>query len=705
MKSKNWNIAKPDGDAIRRLSGEGGYPLLTAAVLCARGITTMEGARAFLSTSLSGLQDPWLLPDMAKAVAALSAALEAGERIAVFGDYDVDGITSTCVLVRYLRSRGADCLYYIPDRLTEGYGLNKSALQQLKDSGVSLVVTVDTGITALEEIAFANDIGLRVVVTDHHECKDEMPPALAVVNPKRLNSAYPFSELAGVGVAFKLICALAGEENQRSVIESYIDLVAVGTIADVMPLVGENRIIVAWGLQRLQRTQNPGLRMLIREAGVEERRMTSSLVSFTLAPRINAAGRMGCADKAVQLFLTEDEALAQELSALLCCQNRQRQNEENQILQQAYETLKTEYHPETDRIIVLWGENWHHGVVGIVSSRISDRYGCPTVLISMEGDVGKGSGRSVRGFNLFDALEHSSRYLERFGGHALAAGLTIQREHLEDFKACITEYARENLNEEDAIPVVDIDCMIRPDHITFEAIRDLGMLEPYGMGNPEPVFCIREMRVEEITPISSDRHLKMTLSKDGLSFTALLFGTGSGGCPVVTGNAVDAAFSLSINTFRGHQTIQLMLRDIRLSASELYQDKCLLECYSAFINNGALTRPQIARLYPERPDLVAVWRHLISRSRREQGKLTAPYNTLSRRIEYESRRDINIGKLFVCLDVFAESRLLDYHFKNDMLHIELLPFQGKADITKSVVLATLRQIKKQDADIPSGRSE
>lgn len=691
MRTKQWNIAKLDGNAVRALSQEGGYPLLTAAVLCSRGMDTPEAAADFLAADFSRLNDPLLLPDMEKAVQIIRDAVDAGERIAVFGDYDVDGITSTCVLVRYLRSLYADCTFYIPDRLTEGYGLNCSALQKLRDEGVSLVITVDSGITAMEEAAFAKKIGLKMVITDHHECMDQLPDALAIVNPKRPDSRYPFQELAGVGVAFKLICALAGPEYLSDVLDNCLDLVAVGTIADVMPLRGENRAIVANGLQYLVHTDNPGLRMLMREAGVEEKRMTASVVSFTLAPRINAAGRMGCAQMAAELFLTNSLSRAAEIAAMLCQQNKERQNEENAILEQAYAVLQKEYDPEEDRMIVLWGEEWHHGVIGIVSSRISDRYGCPTVLISLDGDRGKGSGRSVRGFNLFEALEHSAGFLEKFGGHALAAGLTIERENLPAFKQCICDYAKENIRQEDTAPILDVDCMIRPEHVSMESIRGLRILEPYGMGNPEPVFGMREMVVEEITPISSDRHLKMLLSKNGIFFTAMLFGTGSGGCSVVQGNIVDAAFSLEINHFRGKSTIQLMLKDIRLSACELKKDHTLMKSYSTFIDGDAITAGEVDRLYPDRRDLVAVWRHLNSRA--ENKRLSAPYNTLSRRIEWESKRDINIGKLFVCLDVFSESRLLSYHFKNGLVNVRLLPYTGKADISKSVVLSTLRRMK------------
>lgn len=691
MKTKQWTISRPDPERVRLLVEQCGYPGLVASVLAARGLEQPEAARQFLCSDLTGLHDPLLLPDMAQAVELIEQSIRAGERIAVFGDYDVDGVTSTCTLIRYLRARGADCLYYIPDRLSEGYGLNAQAMHTLAERGVQLMITVDSGITAIEEIALARSLGMKVVVTDHHECKDELPNANAVVNPKRPDSRYPFSDLAGVGVAFKLVCAMEGPDNLRRVVRDYIDLVAVGTIADVMTVTGENRVIVAHGLEAMQSTQNIGLRMLMREAGVENRRMTSGIVSFTLAPRINAAGRIDCATKAAELFLTEDISIAQDIAALLCRQNRERQDAENEILKQAYETLKTEYHPDEDKMIVLWGEQWHHGVIGIVSSRISDRYGCPTILISLDGDKGKGSGRSVGSFNLFEALEHSAQFLEKFGGHALAAGLTVSRDQLVPFKQSICAYAREHIREEDLIPVLPVDCEIRPQWITLEAVRGLSVLEPYGMGNPQPVFCMYEMRVEEITPISSDKHLKFQLSKDGILFTAMLFGTGTNGCAAVVGSIVDVAFHLDINTFRGVNTVQLMIKDLKLSRCEREKDKKLWLSYSRFMDGGEIGADEVDRLYPDRPDLVAVWRHIISRA--SDSRLSVPFLGLSRRIEWETKRDINIGKLFVCLDVFAESQLINYHYKNDQVNIFLKPYQGKADISRSVVLATLRRMK------------
>lgn len=689
MKTKRWVIAAPDEARVRALAAAGGYAPLTAAVLSARGIDTPDAAAAYLSCDTAGLHDPLLLADMGKAVAVVEGALRRGERIVVYGDYDVDGVTATCTLVDYLRSRGAKCDYYIPNRLREGYGLSRAAMQELYDKGARLLITVDSGITADEEIATARALGMQVVITDHHECHDTLPAADAVVDCKRPDCTYPFDSLAGVGVAFKLVCALEGDT--QVILDRYADLVALGTVADVMPITGENRIIVAAGLKKLAETGNIGLEMLLREAGMKNRRLTSSTISFVLAPRINAAGRMGRAELAAELFLTHDPVHAQALAAQLCEQNKLRQNEENQILQQALTRLRTEYNSIEDKIIVLAGEGWHHGVIGIVCSRLCDRYGCPVVLIALDKDgTGKGSGRSVGGFNLFDALTSCEDLLERYGGHALAAGLTVDVGNIDALRDRLRAYAETHVTMAELVPQLHIDCMVRPDWLTIEQIEGLATLEPYGMRNPEPIFCMKDMVVEDITPISSDRHVRMTLIKDGVRFSAIWFGTGAGGLGFVEGNYVDAAFHLEINEFRGRRSVQLTLCDAQLSDCEHLADQKLLNVYNTYMADGPLTAREARLLLPDRGDLVAVWRHITCRA--EDGRLSVPDGALSRRVAWESRRDINIGKLFVCLDVFSESGLISYHFKEGMVNILLKPYEGKADISGSVVLATLQSM-------------
>lgn len=689
MKTKRWVVATPDAACVRALAHDCGLAPLTAAVLAARGMHTAQDVQNYLSSDQKQMHDPFLCIDMDKAVAAVRETIAQGEHIVVYGDYDVDGITATCIMVDYLRSKGASCEYYIPNRLSEGYGLSREAMQQLYERGARLLITVDSGITANEEIAAARALGMKVVITDHHECHDKLPEAEAVVDCKRTDCSYPFGSLAGVGVAFKLICALEGDAE--SMLVRYADLLALGTVADVMPIVGENRIFVAAGLKKMAATSCVGLEMLMRETGMKNKRLTSSSISFVLAPRINAAGRMGHAELAAELFLTRDPVRAQELAVQLCERNKQRQNEENQILEQALERLRTEYNPLEDKVIVLAGKGWHHGVIGIVCSRLCDRYGCPVVLIAVDEDgIGKGSGRSIKGFNLFDALTSCEDLLEQYGGHELAAGLTVDEDKIDALHTCLREYAESHVTMADLIPQLHIDCMIEPEWITLQGIEALSVLEPYGMQNAEPVFCMKEMIVEDITPISSDRHVRLTLHKDGNRWSAMLFGTGVGGLGFAQGNMVDAAFHLEINEFRGKRSVQLTLCDVRLSECESLADQKLLNLYHTYMADEVLTAREARVLLPERSDLVAVWRHIASRA--DNGRLTVLSNALSRHISWESRREINIGKLFVCLDVFSESSLISYHFKEGMLNILLKPYEGKADISGSVVLATLQRM-------------
>ena len=690
MKIKKWVTATADNASARALADACGFSPLAALVLCARGLDTPEKATHFLCVDAEQLHNPLLLCDMEKAVAEIHSAILAQEKIVVFGDYDVDGVTATCVLVDYLQSVGANCAFRIPDRMSEGYGLSKDAMKELADEGTKLIITVDSGITAVEEIAYANTLGLRVVITDHHECHGTLPPAVAVADPKRQDSTHPFTDLAGVGVAFKLVCALSGDTQEM--LSRYADLVAMGTVADVMPIINENRVIVAAGLESMPKTKRAGLSMLLREAGQMEKKLTSSTISFVLAPRINAAGRLGQATRAVELFLTKDEARAQELAIWLCQQNKNRQATEAEILEQALQKLRKEYNPLEDSVIVLAGENWHHGVIGIVCSRICDRYGSPTVLIALDGDEGKGSGRSVQGFNLFEALGSCEDILEKFGGHELAAGLTIRRQWISQLKERLEQYARNFACASDMMPVLHIDGMIAPEYITKQNIEGLSALEPFGPQNGQPIFCMQNMQVEEITPISSDRHVRLSLMKDGIFFTAMLFGTGVGGCGFAQGNLVDIAFHAEINEYRDRANIQLVLQDVRLSECELLADQKLLSIYTRYMNDQTLSEMEANILLPDRADLVCVWRHIISRA--DNGRLSVPDSALSRRIQWESKRDINIGKLFVCLDVFSESKLLSYHFKDGLVNIVQKPFEGKADISGSVVLATLKSMSK-----------
>lgn len=693
MKRKKWLLTAESDACISTLAGELGLSRLTARVLAARGFDTLNKARTFLNQGLDGIHDPYLLEDMDLAVAEIRRAIRERVKIAIYGDYDVDGVTATCIMIQYLRAQGADCTYYIPDRLGEGYGLNTAAIQSLYDDGCRLLITVDSGITAEEEAQFAKALGLRLIITDHHECKEALPEAVAVVNPRRPDSKYPFRELAGVGVAFKLICALEQHRSLEELLRQYADVVAVGTIADVMPLTGENRVIVSYGLRYLQTTKNQGLRALMQKLGMDARTVNSNAVSFTMAPRINAAGRLGAASSAARMFLTRDPSEAAALAEHLCDLNHQRQEEENGIYEQIMARIQANPELTRGRTMVLWGDGWHNGVIGIVSSRLSDRYGLPCILISMNGDQGKGSGRSIKGFNLYAALEKNASLLEKYGGHELAVGLTVRRENLEALRQALEDYAFSG-EVEDVTPSISVDCRVQPEELSLSEVQGLSVLEPFGMGNSQPVFMMSDVQIEEITPISHDRHVKLHLSKNGRYFYAFAFGMGARSCRFVKGDTLDIAFSAEINHYRGNRSVQLVIRDIKWAQREEQTDAQSLALYEAFQSGGILKQEEASLLTPTRDDLVAVFRHI--KANAEEGTLCASAATLYRKVRYESRPcgGMNAGKLMVCLDIFRECKIFSYEQAENELVIRLLNYQGKADINGSSVLKRLMTMLK-----------
>ena len=565
MKAKRWMIAEPDAGGVRRLAQEMHCAPLTAAVLSARGIENAAAARAFLSCARSGLHDPFAMHDMDRAVGVIRGAIERGERIVVYGDYDVDGITATCTLVDYLRTAGAACEYYIPNRLSEGYGLTRQAMEELYRRGTRLMITVDSGITANEEIALARELGMKVVITDHHECHDELPEAEAVIDCKQAGDPYPFDSLAGVGVAFKLICALDGDTD--AMLDRYADLVALGTVADVMPIVGENRILVAEGLQRMEKTRNIGLQRLLAEAGMAERHLTASTISFVLAPRINAAGRMGKADLAAELFLTQDMDRAIRLAVELCEQNKLRQTTENEILNQALTQLRGEYDPAGDKMIVLAGKGWHQGVIGIVAGKLKERYGLPAFVMSVENDEVKGSARSVPGLNI-GALVMAAKekgLLTKGGGHNMAAGFSLEEKNLEAFRRFAGEYAERALGKEKIVPTLEIDGVIGLSAATPEFADKLSLLEPFGAGNPEPRLMLGGVRIIRSDIVGSG-HVRCVLgSFAGGSLKAMAFRAADSevGKALLNhrGEPFNLAGTLRKDTWMGRTQVQFVIED------------------------------------------------------------------------------------------------------------------------------------------------
>ena len=688
MKYKKWNLAAPERSAVEGLR-RAGLPALAALVLCARGLDAPAAAQDFLSAGEAPLHDPFLLRDMDKAAARLTLALERGESIAVYGDYDVDGITSTCLLTQFLRSRGGQVIPYIPDRLEEGYGLNREAVDHLHQAGVSLIVTVDCGITAVAETDYANSLGMEVIITDHHECKEGLPAAAAVVDPHRSDCGYPFPCLAGVGVALKLALALTPPEERQAVFERCSDLAAVGTVADVMSLTGENRTIVRQGLRALAHTRRPGFKALIREAGAESRCLTATGIGFTLAPRINAAGRMGKAWVAAELLLTDDPARAELLAKELCELNRERQAIEADIYQECLSRLERES-AAPRRALVLSGENWHQGVVGIVASRLAERYSCPTFMICLQDGKGKGSCRSFGGFNLFKALESCADLLEGFGGHALAAGFTILEEHIDAFRKRMEECVEAWSGGAELVSVLDIDAELPdPNLLTVEEVHGLGVLEPYGAGNPKPVFSLSGCTVSTLSEVGGGRHLKLRLSRCGHSLDAIFFSVTARMAGLAPGDRVDVAFTPQINEFRGTRSVQLQLCDLRPAPTRMEAEQAL---YDRLRQGENLTAREAAALIPSRAEFAAVWRYLSGHAR--QGRVEDTARRLARGVSRTYGIKETVMRTMVCLEVLDEHGLIRVEQSTDHLRIDLCQVEGKVDLEDSALMKRLRRLSQ-----------
>lgn len=568
MIDKIWNfrhLSLKEND-ISNIAEEYHLPKIIVTILLNRGIAK-EDIPAFIKKSMSDVINPSLMLDMDKAVERINSALENNEKIAVYGDYDVDGITSTALLYDFLESLGADVEYYIPDRKGEGYGINIMAVNKLLKQGVKLLITVDCGITAIGEAEFAKLQKMDMIITDHHTCKDRLPTAAAaILNPKRPNSEYPFDALAGVGVAFKLTLALAVSRrlNTNEIFARYIDFAALGTVADVVPLLGENRIIVDKGLSALQNPKRAGLRAIMEVAGVSGKPVTASTIAFAIAPRLNAAGRVGTATTAVELLLTKDENRAREIALDLDAENKERQQTEKEIFEEALAMISGDANFEKKKVIVLAHEDWHQGVIGIVASRLCDMYYKPCILISHSNGNGKGSGRSIKGFNLFDALTACEKHLTDFGGHAVAAGLNINVSDIEEFSKAINKYADESLTEKDMIPSVEIDCPLSEQSVSLETARLVAKLEPFGMSNEKPVFAIAAAEVISAAAVGVDnKHLRLKIIKNNVTMNCIGFGMGAFADTLAKGDVIHVAFQLDINSYQGTDSVQLLVKDIK----------------------------------------------------------------------------------------------------------------------------------------------
>lgn len=558
--NKKWECYEVDENKVENLARKYSLSKLISRILVNRNIVEDEKINVFLNPTRRDFYNPFLMPDMEKAVARIIKAIETHEKIMIFGDYDVDGITSITVLKKFLLDRGAYVSEYIPNRLNEGYGLNKQAIKHIVDEQYTLMLTVDCGISGIEEIDYANSLGIETIVTDHHEPGDILPNAVAVVDCKRKDNKYPFNQLAGVGVVFKLIQAISQKMNlEEKEYLKYLDIVCVGTISDIVPLVDENRVITKLGLKLVEVTKNIGLKTLIELSGYKK--IDSSTISFGIAPRINACGRMGHAKEALKLFLTENVQEAREIALKLNEYNTKRQEIEKRIFDEAVEQIEKN---NNDEVIILGKENWHHGVIGIVSSKITDLYFKPSILICFEEKMGKGSGRSIPGFDLYEALRKCDTNINKFGGHSMAVGITVEKEKFENFKKDFIEYAH-NSNISDIIPIINIDEEVSLKDISVRDVAELKLLEPFGEANKTPLFLLKNLKIHSIRALSEGKHLKLSLKDDNYWIDAIGFNLGHLSEEYRIGDKVDVVGTLEINQYNGRESIQINMKDIRES--------------------------------------------------------------------------------------------------------------------------------------------
>ena len=560
--NKKWGFYEIEEDMVRKIANKHGITEVLARILINRGITEDEEIEIFLEPKRNNFYNPFLLPDMEKAVQRIIEAINNNEKVVIYGDYDVDGITSVTVLKKFLKERGLEVGYYIPNRLEEGYGLNSQAIQKIIEEEYTLMITVDCGISAINEIEECNELGLQTIITDHHEQGEKLPNAYAVVDAKRKDNCYPFRELAGVGVVFKLIQAISKKlklEDKEYL--KYLDIVAVGTISDIVPLINENRVIAKLGLKLIEVTKNIGLRELINSSNYKK--VDSSMISFGVAPRINACGRMGHQEQALNLFLTENIVEAKEITKQLNKYNLERQEKEKEIYTQALEKLQKE-DLQNINTIVLGGEHWYHGVIGIVASKLTESFFKPTILVGFEDEEGKGSGRSIPGFDLHEALNYSSDYLEKFGGHAMAVGLTLKKEQFEDFKNKFEEIAqKQEINK--LQPIIKIDGIITKKDFNFTTLNEIKKMEPFGEKNERPLLLYKNLKIDSIRALSEGKHLKLTLRDENAIIDAIGFNLGNLATEFLIGDKVDVVGSLEENSYNGIEKIQINLKDIMKS--------------------------------------------------------------------------------------------------------------------------------------------
>lgn len=676
---RKWEVRPLDKERAAAFAQTYGVPFFLAMLMNIRGLDDAAHLREFLGEG-EPLSDPFLLKDMDKAAARITRAVDNMEKIAVYGDYDADGVTSTAMLYSYLETRGADVIFYIPQREGEGYGMNMGAVEYLKEQGVSLIVTVDNGISSVQEVARANELGIDVVVTDHHRPQEILPDAVAVVDAYRPDDTSPYKHFSGVGIAFKLLMALEdGAGDVEDLLEAYSDLAAIGTIGDIVPLTGENRTLIRAGLERLSQSDRPGVQALLENAGIAGKALTSTNVAFTLVPRINATGRMGAPERAVRLLISGYEEEAEVLSEEICADNEERRRVEAEIAEAAFADIEAKGYMK-DRVVVVDGENWHHGVIGIVASRVTERCGKPCMIISRGETEAKGSGRSIEGFSLFEAICACGDLLIKFGGHPMAAGITLKPENIEAFRKRINQYAAEHFPQMPT-QTVTLDCKLNPAALSVSMAQSLTQLEPFGNGNPQPVFGLFNMELSNVTPVGGGGHLRLTLEKNGAVITAMRFNTKPEELPYHIGDKIDLAVQLEAREFRGQPSLTVIVRDMKFAAFNTEKNIASLASFEKWQLGEVLSAEDKNRLYPDRACLAAIYRAL----RTVNGKETDQVRFVS-----QFGKDMTLGLFKTALLVFEERGLVHSEIADDTFTATLIETSGKTDITRSPVLLALQ---------------
>ena len=677
---KLWTVAPLDKSEAQEIQIKYELSGIIAMLLQIRNIKTKEEIEDFLYND-SYIASPFEIKDMDKACARVRAAIENEEFICVYGDYDADGVTSTALLYSYLDAVGANVMYYIPSRESEGYGMNISAIDALSEKGVKLIVTVDNGVAAIEEIRHAKSLGIDTVVTDHHMPLGELPDACAVVDLHRADCDARFKQLSGVGVAFKLIMALEGEYcDTDSLLDNYSDLLSVGTIGDIVELRGENRVFVKRGLQSLMNTDRAGLYALINNAGLMGRNITAGNVSFTLVPRINAVGRLGLSGKSVELLLTEDETEAEQIAVAMGYDNTERQQIERDIVQKIDDEITSNPSLVMDSIIVIDGEGWHQGVVGIVASRIREAYGKPAIIITRDGENAKGSGRSIEGFALCDAVAACSDLLTHYGGHPMAVGLSLPSENIELFRKRINEYADAQKMPFDRL---HIDCKLNPASISVDLVEELAAMQPFGAGNPVPVFGFYNMTLVNIIPLSNNKHLRLVLSRGGVNISAMMFFTSTDELAYEKGDVLDIAATLDINEYNGKKSVSVIIKDIKAHDDDPEQILESGRVFEEFCRGNALSKQRLLSILPERGDFALLYRFL-----RDNNGYAQKIETLVSKLGHK----LSFGKIRAALEAMSELGLIRIREGMKSSRIELNKTTQKVDMESALIIKKLREV-------------